>query len=335
MSMVQASAKPYSSRHYKKILNASDDEIRVIWGKAKQMCRENRIERKITENQHKDPHNTLFLSSDILNAADFTFTPFVQRRGMGDSGNLLLAVNKYDSTQRYIVKHAFCDCAANEYIYSKIAQAIGLKMPDVKLFYLENPLDNTLFDTEYIVGIEYLNIVEKHPSAKTRETSRNPDDYYKFNTLYELFLESDRFETALADDGYIYRFDTTAAFLFNDNLILAMSTSFNPLDITQYAERVVPGQWSVSKLDAMMKRLIERNGEDKAEILLDPLYWLKLVPKSYIDRFLETLCYFYPDSVGDYYRRFLFEMQESLERYTELISENSISNVKFFEGILY
>ena len=131
------------------MINMPDDEI-------KQTIKNYRVQRvanKAYENQNKKP----LVSTDVLNADDFTFEPFKQKHG--DSGDLLIAVCKNDESEKYIVKHAFCDCAANEYVYSKMAQAMDFKTPEVKLFRLTDPLDDTLFKTEYVVGIKYLNII--------------------------------------------------------------------------------------------------------------------------------------------------------------------------------
>lgn len=40
------------------------------------------------------------------------------------------------SMEKYLAKHAFADCAANEFVYIKLAQAMGFKMPDAVLFSL-------------------------------------------------------------------------------------------------------------------------------------------------------------------------------------------------------
>jgi len=80
------------------------------------IMRQQRMEYKKKENAGKPP----LCASDIEKTTDFIFsTPFERE---GDSGKLLLAKRKTDRSDRYFVKHAFTDCACNEYVYTKLAQ---------------------------------------------------------------------------------------------------------------------------------------------------------------------------------------------------------------------
>lgn len=74
-------------------------------GIEKQMTRLRR-ESKAKENQKKPPLS----SPDVVETADFVFAPF-------------------DPNERFVVKHAFTDRACNEYIYAKLAQAMGYHVP--------------------------------------------------------------------------------------------------------------------------------------------------------------------------------------------------------------
>ena len=273
-----------------------------------------RVENKAVENSTKKALN----SPDVLDVSDFIFEPFEQERGEGDSGNLLLATHKDDASRKYIVKHAFCDCAANEFVYSKIAGALGLKMPDIKLFRLSDPLDDMIFKTEYIIGIEYLNIVDQRPNAETLRKAKNADDYYKFHTLYKLFFESDSFEVVLADDGYIYRIDTGASFLIENSAMLTAGFDKIPDEYRIYA-RVLTNKWTWDSIDKEMKFLTELCGEDKISLLLEPLYEIQKIYKPYISKFLDTLCYFYPDCIGDYYSFFFSTLKKRVKSFTAAI----------------
>ena len=87
-----------------------------------------RMESKEQENQGKPP----ITSPDVVQTADFVFSQIPHQEG--DSGRLLLAKRKVDRNDRYLVKHAYTDCACNEFIYTKLAQAMGYCMPDAVLF---------------------------------------------------------------------------------------------------------------------------------------------------------------------------------------------------------
>lgn len=81
-----------------------------------------RMESKEQENQEKPP----ITSPDVVQTADFVFSQIPHQEG--DSGRLLLAKRKVDRNDRYLVKHAYTDCACNEFIYTKLAQAMGYCM---------------------------------------------------------------------------------------------------------------------------------------------------------------------------------------------------------------
>jgi hypothetical protein len=301
-----------------KELNASPELTDELYNELKKYLRAERVQKKALENRNKKPLD----SPDVLDAEDFFFEPFEQKRGRGDSGNLLLATHKTDAAKKYIVKHAYCDCAANEYVYCNIARALGLKMPDVKLFRLLNPLDDTLFETEYVVGIEYLNIVKKYPGRETLANVKNADDSYKFNTLYRLFYESDRLETVLADDGYVYRIDTSAAFLMHDTMLL--TSDFNKLTGVAFRAAVknLMDKWSWEYMDMGLKGLVESWGDDKVDTLLSPLYDIQEIEKPHIRKFLDTLCYFYPDSVGEYFNLFFMRLKLQASLFTNFIEKH-------------
>ena len=70
-----------------------------------------RMESKEKENQGKPP----ITSPDVVQTADFVFSRIPHQEG--DSGRLLLAKQKADRNKRYLVKHAYTDCACNVHLY--------------------------------------------------------------------------------------------------------------------------------------------------------------------------------------------------------------------------
>ena len=86
-------------------------------------------------------------------------------------------------------------------------------MPDAHLFQLSAGEKRKYFKTEYIIGIQYLDLAIESPSyVEIREKASNWEEYFSFWGMYAMFVESDSFETPLAKDGKIYRIDTTDAF---------------------------------------------------------------------------------------------------------------------------
>lgn len=277
-----------------------------------------RMEGKQRENQKKPPLS----SPDAVQTADFVFSPFQHRAGDGDSGPLLLAKRKTDRADRYLVKHAYTDCACNEFVYTKLAQAMDYRMPDVVLFQLSPGEKRAYFKTEYILGARYLNLVDTDPDyPKIREQAKNWRQYFSFRALYAITREGDSFETPLADDGYIYRVDTTDAFpLSNCQLDFAGIGSSLGVDADamvkkELLERDLSGILSVSTCDWWLDRLAEDYGGESAAPFLEPFERLPEISGAYIDGFLNTLCYFYPDYIGDFFKRCLTALQEQCGGY--------------------
>lgn len=125
------------------------------------MMKNDRLAYKEKENANKPP----LISNDVLETADFTFTKFMIERE-GDSGQLLLAKRKTDRSEQYLVKHAFTDCAANEFVYTKLVQAMGYHMPDAKLFRLSSGEKRPYFKTECIIGERFLSLIDDDPSLR-------------------------------------------------------------------------------------------------------------------------------------------------------------------------
>ena len=71
-----------------------------------------RMESKARENRNKPA----ITSPDVVETADFMFSDLLHYDG--DSGKLLLAKRKTNRNDRYLVKHAYTDCACNEFIYT-------------------------------------------------------------------------------------------------------------------------------------------------------------------------------------------------------------------------
>lgn len=170
-----------------------------------------RLESKRLENQGKPPIST----PDVVQTSDFVFSQTLKHDG--DSGKLLLAKRKADREDQYLVKHAYTDCACNEFIYTKLAQAMGYCMPDAVLFLMSPGENRSCFQTEYIVGTRFLTVIDSCPSYATiREQAGNWKDFFAFHSLYSITGEADGVEILLADNSMIYRVDVTDAFPVNN-----------------------------------------------------------------------------------------------------------------------
>ena len=286
--------------------------------------RRDRIADKVLENSSK-PH---LRSDDVVKTIDFVFLPIRPFNHDGDSGQLLLAKSKSNKKQQYLVKHTYTDCAANEFVYTKLAQAMGLKMPDAVLFQLSEDEKRNYFETEYIIGLEYLDIEIKAPTYhQIRERANNWQDYFRFLAMYKMFLEGDSFETPLVADGFIYRVDITDSFLLSDIHfshagLNVVTKGVNAKDvIREYVQSIQYHRlWEIVSFDEQMHSLKEKYGEEDSAYFLEPFAEILEIPDYYIDGFLNTLCYFYPDFIGDYFKSYISALQEKSCEYLKSVN---------------
>jgi hypothetical protein len=294
-------------------MDMSDRKMNAIHN----IMRQQRMEYKKMENLGKPP----LCSADVEKTTDFVFSAPFEREG--DSGKLLLAKRKTDRSDKYFVKHAFTDCACNEYVYTKLAQAMGYKMPDVVLFQLPDTEKRKYFKTEHIIGARYLNIIEPFPSYEViRERATNWEEFFCFYGLYAMTGEVDGMESPLAEDGYIYRVDTTDAFpISNWDLDYA--------GVYQEAQGVVPNELIRQTLQARelssavdfgmcdfcLDFCIKKDAKVCKPLFLEPFQRIQEISDAYIDGFLNTLCYFYPDYIGDFFKRYIAALKQQSAEY--------------------
>jgi hypothetical protein len=280
---------------------------------ASRVMRQLRMDNKKRENLHKPP----IKSSDVKETSAYVFTLIKPGNRIGDSGQLLLAKYKGDRKQQYLIKHAYCDCAANEFVYTKLAQAMDIKMPDAALFRLSEGEKRRYFETEYIFGTMYLSIKDESPSYDTiRREATNWYDYFRYLALFDMFLEADSFEVLLANDGFIYRIDTSDAFIINDYFlsqagINVEANGINPMEFVK--KKMLSFDYydhkKVSNFDDSFEKLKNKYGDDCVQPYFEAFSRIQNISNEYIDSFLNTLCYFYPDFIGDYFKLFIAAVQ--------------------------
>ena len=286
--------------------------------------RRERMADKMLENSPKLP----LISKEVIQTADYIFSSIKPLDRIGDSGSLLLAKCKSDRNLCYFVKHAYADCAANEFVYTKLAQAMGTKMPDAVLFQISDGEKRRYFQTEYIIGLKYLDITIEAPTySQIREQADNWQDFFRFRAMYDMFLESDSFETPLVSDGFIYRVDTTDAFPLCDLHLSQAGLNIvvngnNVKEIVQkYVESIEYNQlWKYTKFENTMNQLAENCGKEGNTYFSEPFNRIQEVSNDYIDDFLNTLCYIYPDFIGDYFKSFIAALQKKSREYLKSVN---------------
>jgi hypothetical protein len=155
-------------------------------------------------------------STNFIDARRFTFAPFphpLHPDYVGDSGVMEFAVSKTDAHEQYVVKRGseYPDVAANEFMYHKVADALGLYTQDVFLI-------NGRRDYHRSAAIRYVpNAIQFNLKTSSNE---NYIAFFEFEALYTILSESDSDEHYLDGHGKIFKLDNATSFLVDPFLVM-------------------------------------------------------------------------------------------------------------------
>ena len=152
--------------------------------------------------------------NNFLDARKFTFEEFphpLHPDDTGDSGTLEIAASKLNPDERYIVKRGFPELACNEFMYHKIASALGLYTQEVKLI-------SGSGDYRRACAIRYV------PNAKAfnpREIGgTNKQVFYAFEALFAILCEEDSHEYYVDEEDCVFKLDNAASFMVSQMTIM-------------------------------------------------------------------------------------------------------------------
>lgn len=74
------------------------------------------------------------------------------------------------------------------------------------------------------------------------------------------------------------------------------------------------GILNASICDVYLEKCSKLDAESRA-YFLEPFVRIQEIHSDYIDDFLNTLCYFYPDFIGDYLKRYISALQNQCAAY--------------------
>ena len=256
---------------------------------------------------------------DILDTKDFTFERY---SNLGDSGSLLLATNKKNKEEKYIVKHEYYDCACNEYMYSKIGNEMGINIAPVKLFLVTDK--KKMFKSDFVCGVKYYEECKKVGYEYIEEHKgeiENWKDYFKFRGMENLFFESDGIEV-IEKDNLIYRIDTTAAFSLNHLFIsyLGYEGNFKGIDIKKFAYDGIMKLADLNENNAIQNwkitmRIFKEYIDSKyLQYYLEPFILFINIDDKKIEKWFDTISYFYPNVIGEYYKKYLKNIKKCIEK---------------------
>jgi hypothetical protein len=140
-------------------------------------------------------------ADDFLDSREFSFAPFMPERE-GDSGALELASSKKDASLCYVVKSGFPELGCNEFMYHKVAAAVGLYTQDAKLFRGQK--------YKHAAAVRY--VPNAKPFIDAEGTKENLHAFWSFKALYQILNEDDSEEFYLDDSGRLFKLDNASSF---------------------------------------------------------------------------------------------------------------------------
>lgn len=130
----------------------------------------------------------------------------------------------------------------------------------------------------------------------------------------------DKLEVYLADDGQIYRIDTTDVFPLHyrhyDDSGAAMAYYFHQRDnaVSPYLNISLFPVFRTEQCDRELEEIEQLHPEGRT-YYLEPFAKVQEVSSEYIDNFLNVLCYIYPDCVGDFFTQYLKVLKQQCYEY--------------------
>lgn len=255
----------------------------------------------------------------IKETKDYNIVPFRQKRGDGDSGPLLVATKKNDTSECFIMKFFRAECAINEFIYSCIAQALNISTPEIVLFKLtETPNPYGILPTDYIMGSRKIDIGISCPTIEQILSTSNGQDYFRFVALREIFDEYDSFETPITTNNVVFRIDTSASF---GNTPMGMHEIITMTRLPQcfgFAKGLLDSidydrPWEKRNFLSGKIRCEEEGHMEGVSVYLDTFARFIELPQVYIDSIIHTLSAIYPDIICTHYQRYIAGIQKQTE----------------------
>ena len=144
--------------------------------------------------------------SNFLDARGFTFAPFIHpfhEEGHGDSGTLEIATSKKNPDEQYIIKSKFPELGCNEFMYHRVAKALGLYTQEAKLVSGSKAYRQT-------AAIRYV------PNARLFDLkTASPENFrafFEFEALFVILNEDDSHEYYLDEQDRLFKLDNASSF---------------------------------------------------------------------------------------------------------------------------
>jgi len=235
-------------------------------------------------------------SDNFIDARAFTFAAFphpLKPEDSGDSGGLEIATSKTDPNEQYIVKHGheFPELACNEFMYHKVASALGLYTQDVKLIGGSRDYRRSAA-IRYVPNARLFNLKEA--------SAENSRSFFAFEALYVILNEDDSHEYYLDENGRMFKLDNASSFTVQQTTI--MKFDGNPMGQYFIPDINVPlnavgYEWYRLKHEGFTKE----HGQDAVDAYVSTIRKFADLDITLFDEAYEALEKHYPKALSHYY----------------------------------
>jgi len=248
---------------------------------------------------------------NIIQEKDFRYEVFKPSVG-SDSGVLMLATKLNDENEKYVVKCQVEWNPVSEFIYHKIASALGMYTQEVKLF-------KKLLEAKYACGIRYCANARKVKDYDAGNPNRS--DFFKFNALFQILGEEDSEEYYADEHDRLFKLDNAEAFLLSSTCGLLIKkaktkSQWIKMAIDEDMEKCYHN-WNEQICTMMADKLSEVFGKEALKIYLNTFIRFAELDLSMLDEAFASLDKVYPKTISEYLRRFLDVRQPLCRAFAE------------------
>lgn len=248
--------------------------------------------------------------NNFIDARQFEFASFphpLHEEGTGDSGELYLATSKSNPSEQYIIKSGFDELGCNEFMYHKVASALGLYTQDVKLFNNKQH--------EHAAAIRFIPNIRKFGYESA--SAENRAAFFGYEALYIILNETDSREYYLDEDDRVFKLDNAASFKLDlSPLARAINMMAGNLLPPNAVENTESGNYESTR-----QYYIEKYGQEAGEAYLLTFQRFASLDMSILDEAFAALEKNYPTYVVEYLYNFIQYRILTCKQYIESLSE--------------
>jgi hypothetical protein len=141
---------------------------------------------------------------NIIQEKDYRYEVFKPSVG-SDSGVLMLATKLTDDCVQYVVKCQVEWNPVSEFIYHKVARALGIYTQEVKLF-------KSLLEAKYACGILYCANAREIGGIDVNDI--NHRNYFRFKALFLILDEDDTVEYYVDEQNRLFKLDNECRIIY-------------------------------------------------------------------------------------------------------------------------